>query len=108
MNKLRTKYSRYNKLDFKHKRFRFLNGEIISKAPYEKNTLRKLKSNQEITMIAYDKYTTKHLFWKVPQVSQFSWMIPEPAQSFHLALKKVPDNSGLFQKFPQYYILTRI
>ena len=39
MNKLNTKYFR---LEFQHKKFRLLNGEIISKMPF----LRKFQSNQ--------------------------------------------------------------
>ena len=47
-------------------------------------SLRIFQKNQETTMISYAKYKT---FWKFPQLSQFSWMILEPAQSFYMVLK---------------------
>ena len=45
-------------------------------------SLGKFQNNQETSMISYALYKT---FWKFPQLSQFSWMILEPEQSFYLA-----------------------
>ena len=58
MNKLNTKYSN---IEFQHKRFRLLNGEIISKMPLWKiysyiKYLRKFQKDQAAAMILYAKY----------------------------------------------------
>ena len=39
-----------------------------------------------------------HIFWNIPQVSQFFWVIPEPTQSFFWHEK---ESSRKFWTFPQ-------
>ena len=83
MNRLNKKYSR---LEFQHKKFRLLNGEIILRCPYENLLLYILfKKAPEKTGKDYDIIYYIYFFWKLPQLSKFSWMIPEPAQSFYFA-----------------------
>ena len=52
-------------------------------------------------MISYAKYTTKLLFWNVPQGSQFFYLLLEFAQSFYWHEKRkfyrVLDVSQRFQ-----------
>ena len=94
VNKLYTKYSW---LEFQHKRFRLLNGKIISKMPLWKFTLiyclRTFQNKQVTTMISYVNF---FLFWKFPEVSQWLYMLSEIAQSFYWHGK---ENSREFQTF---------
>ena len=85
MNKLNTMYSN---IEFQHKRFRLLNGEIISKMPLSKiysniYCLRKFQNDQVISVISYAKYKSIHGFWKdLHFPGRFHWF-PEPTHNFY-------------------------
>ena len=98
MNTLNTKYSN---IEFQHKRFWLLNGEIISKMPLWNiysyiYCLRKFQNNQVPSMISYVKYKSIHGFWKVLHSSGWFHWIPEPTQSFYWHGK---ENSRKFRTF---------
>ena len=61
-------------------------------------------------MLSYAKFKTKHLFWKVPQVSQFSWIIldllrasirheKEISREFGISFRNFHDNTFLISRF---------
>ena len=96
MNKLNNKYSN---IEFQHKRFRLLKGEIISKMPLWnwllyilfKKVLEQPGKNHDIICYIY-------LFWNVPEITKWFQLIPETSSGME---KKNLVNSGLFSKVPE-------
>ena len=103
MNKLNTKYSN---IEFQHKRFRLLNGEIIFKDALIKiysyiYCLRKFQNDQVISMISYAKYKNQYMG------SGKFYIFLEDSTNFQILLKasigmekKILDFSPRFQNLP--------
>ena len=86
----------YSNIEFQHKRFRLLKGEIISKMPLWKiysyiYPLRKFQNGQERLL-----YHMLYLFI-LENSTNFYWIL-EPTQSFYLHGK---ENSSKFWSFLQ-------